>query len=529
MIHTERTRTDVLIIGSGIAGLTTALHLADHCQVTVIAKKSLEEGATLWAQGGIAAVLDPSDSVEAHVADTLKAGAGLNDPEVVRFVAERGREMIEWLIELGVPFSPASSDKEGFPFHLTREGGHTRRRVIHVADHTGRSVETVLLERAKHHPNITLLSRHEAVDLILNPRKEWIQGAYVLHARTQTVKTIQAKAVVLATGGASKVYLYTSNPDTSTGDGIAMAWRSGCRVANMEFIQFHPTCLFHPQDRTFLLSEAIRGEGGILRLPWGERFMHHYDPRGELAPRDIVARAIDSELKKHGIDHVLLDISHRGADFIKQHFPTIHQRLMKLGIDMRTEPIPVVPAAHYTCGGVMADIHGLTDRPNLYAVGEVAHTGLHGANRLASNSLLEGLVFGREAARHLLRRLPELPEPRQAPLWDSSRVQDPQEQVIISHDWDEIRRTMWDYVGIVRSNKRLLSAARRIRMIQREIHEYYQHHTINTDLIELRNLALVAELILTSARRRRESRGLHYNKDYPFTRSQARSTVLCPS
>ena len=528
MLQTERTRTDVLIIGSGIAGLTTALHLADQCHVTVIAKKSLDEGATLWAQGGVAAVVDPSDSVDAHVADTLNAGAGLCDPHVVRFVSEHSREMIEWLVELGVPFTPCSETPCATPFHLTKEGGHSHRRILHVADHTGRSIEHTLLDAAKAHENICLLSRHEAIDLIQHTQTGRIIGAHVLHPRTNTVKTLQAQAVVLATGGASKAYLYTSNPDTSTGDGIAMAWRAGCRVANMEFNQFHPTCLYHPKDRAFLISEAVRGEGGVLRLPNGERFMHRYDERGELAPRDIVARAIDSELKKHGIDHVLLDITHRGADFIKRHFPTIYQRLLKVGIDMTREPIPVVPAAHYTCGGVLTDMEARTDVPGLWAVGEVACTGLHGANRLASNSLLEGLVFGRQCARSILQWLPGLPRLGQAPLWDSSHVDDPQEQVLISHDWDEIRRTMWDYVGIVRSDARLKQASRRIKLIQQEVTDYYCRHTINTDLVELRNLALVAELIVISARRRKESRGLHYNKDHPAPRKVARPTILKP-
>lgn len=528
MLYIERTRTDVLIIGSGIAGLTTALHLADHCHVTVIAKKSLELGATLWAQGGIAAVVDSSDSVDCHVADTLNAGAGLCDPSVVRFVSEHSGEMIDWLVAQGVPFTPCREDPCATPFHLTKEGGHSHRRILHVADHTGRSVVQVLLDQAKAHENICLLTQHEAVDLITHPEAQRIWGAYVLHTRTHTVKTIQAQAVVLATGGASKAYLYTSNPDTSTGDGIAMAWRAGCRVANMEFNQFHPTCLYHPKDRAFLISEAVRGEGGILRLPWGERFMHKYDPRGELAPRDIVARAIDSELKKHGIDHVLLDITHRGETFIKTHFPTIYQRLLKLGIDMTREPIPVVPAAHYTCGGVMTDIEAKTDLPGLWAVGEVAYTGLHGANRLASNSLLEGLVFGREAAKSILNWLPGLPHLGKAPLWDTSRVSEPTEQVLISHDWDEIRRTMWDYVGIVRSDKRLKQAKKRIQMIQREVDDYYCRHTINANLIELRNLALVAELILISARKRKESRGLHYNIDHPEPKKTARPTILKP-
>jgi len=528
MLQTERTRTDVLIIGSGIAGLTTALHLADHCHVVVIAKKSLEESATLWAQGGVAAVVDPSDSVEAHVNDTLSAGAGLCDPAVVRHVSENSRKMIDWLVGLGVPFTPCQESTCTTPFHLTQEGGHSHRRILHVADHTGRSIEHTLLDAAKAHENICLLSRHEAIDLIHHKDSGRIIGAYVFHPRTQTIKTLQAQAVVLATGGASKAYLYTSNPDTSTGDGIAMAWRVGCRIANMEFNQFHPTCLYHPKDRAFLISEAVRGEGGILRLPNGERFMPLYDARGELAPRDIVARAIDSELKKHGLDHVLLDITHRGADFIRQHFPTIYQRLLNVGIDMTQEPIPVVPAAHYTCGGVLTDMEARTDVPGLWAVGEVACTGLHGANRLASNSLLEGLVFGRDCAQSILNWLPGLPRLGKAPLWDSTHVNDPQEQVLISHNWDEIRRTMWDYVGIVRSDTRLKQASRRLKLIQQEVNDYYCHHTLNADLIELRNLALVAELIVISARRRKESRGLHYNKDHPKMRKVARPTLLKP-
>ena len=528
MPHTERTRTDVLIIGSGIAGLTTALHLADHCHVVVIAKKSLELGATLWAQGGIAAVVDPSDSIERHVEDTLAAGAGLCDPAVVRFVSEHSREMIDWLVAQGVPFSSCREQTCTSPFHLTQEGGHSHRRILHVADHTGRSIEETLLEHAKAHENICLLSQHEAIDLISHSETGRIWGAYVLHTRTDTIKTIQAQAVVLATGGASKAYLYTSNPDTSTGDGIAMAWRAGCRITNMEFNQFHPTCLYHPTDRAFLISEAVRGEGGILRLPWGERFMHHYDARGELAPRDIVARAIDSELKKHGIDHVLLDITHRGRDFIQRHFPTIYQRLLKLGIDMAQTPIPVVPAAHYTCGGVMTDLSAKTDIPGLWAVGEVAYTGLHGANRLASNSLLEGVVFAREAAKSILDWLPGLPRLGKAPLWDARHVSKPSEQVLISHDWDEIRRTMWDYAGIVRTDTRLKQAQKRIRLIQQEVNDYFRRYTLNANLIELRNLAQVAELMLISARKRKESRGLHYNIDHPAPRKTARPTILKP-
>ncbi len=525
----ETIQTEVLIIGSGIAGLSLALKLAQHQRVIVLAKSSLSEGSTIYAQGGIAAVLDPFDSVEAHINDTLSAGAHLCDPNAVRFVAEHAREAINELIDIGVPFSPAE-DSADFPFHLTKEGGHSHRRVIHAADHTGHSVLSTLIQRIRQHPNIQLLPNHMTIDLIQNKEQTQCIGAYILDKLSHKIFPIQAHCTVLATGGASKAYLYTSNPDTSTGDGIAMAWRAGCRVGNMEFNQFHPTCLFHPQDRSFLISEAVRGEGGILRLPNGEAFMARYDERADLAPRDIVARAIDQEMKTHGIDCVFLDITHKPKAFIKHHFPTIYARCKKLGIDMSEQPIPVVPAAHYTCGGIVTNLKGETDLRGLYAIGETAYTGLHGANRLASNSLLEGLVFAEAARRRIEAVLAEnkmVPETI-AP-WDTSRVCRAKEKVMISHDWDELRRVMWDYVGIVRTDKRLKRAAQRIRNLQKEVDEFYYQHTLDCDLLELRNLTLVAHLMVTSAQKRKESRGLHYNLDHPKTKSRSKPTILKPA
>ena len=522
--------TQVLIIGSGIAGLSLAIKLAQNYQVTVLAKATLSEGSTVYAQGGIAAVLDPFDSVEAHVQDTLNAGAGLCAPEAVRFVAENASQSINELIALGVPFSPALEGTENYPYHLTQEGGHSHRRIIHAADHTGHSVLSTLIKRVKNHPNIKLLPNHMTVDLITKDDQSRCIGAYVLNKSTRKVFAVQAQFTVLATGGASKAYLYTSNPDTSTGDGIAMAWRAGCRVGNMEFNQFHPTCLFHPKDRSFLISEAVRGEGGILRLPNGEPFMSNYDERGELAPRDIVARAIDQEMKTHGIDCVFLDISHKPKTFIKQHFPTIYARCKKLGIDISKEPIPVVPAAHYTCGGIVTNLKGETDLAGLYAIGETAYTGLHGANRLASNSLLEGVVFA-ESARQSIEATdiaPDLLDKDAVRPWDTSRVSEAKERILVAHDWDELRRVMWDYVGIVRTDKRLKRAAQRIRNLQKEINEFYRSHTLDSDLLELRNLALVASLMVASAQKRKESRGLHYNLDYPKTKSRSKPTILNP-
>ncbi len=514
---------DVLIIGSGLAGQSAALRLAPHCRVALISKRNLEDSASGWAQGGIAAVLDSQDSIEAHIRDTLVAGAWLNDEEATRFVVENGRRVIEWLIDQGVPFT-----KDAAGYHLTREGGHSARRVIHVADATGLAVQDTLTQKVRNNPNITVLEHHIAIDLItgdkLGKTDKRCFGAYVLNNRTGEVITIGAPNTLIATGGAGKVYLYTTNPDTSTGDGIAMAYRAGCRVANMEFIQFHPTCLYHPQAKSFLISEAVRGEGGLLRLADGTRFMPEHDERAELAPRDIVARAIDFEMKKRGLDCVFLDISHKGEEFIRSHFPNIHARCLELGIDITRDPIPVVPAAHYTCGGIVSDLKGRTDLEGLYVAGEASCTGLHGANRLASNSLLECLVFAEAAVSDILgRKAMDIPE---LPLWDESRVTDADEEVVISHNWDELRRFMWDYVGIVRTTKRLKRAKHRIRLLMREIDEFYANFRVSHDLIELRNLVFTADLIVRCAMQRKESRGLHFSRDYPETSSKAKSTVV---
>jgi L-aspartate oxidase len=518
---------DVLILGSGLAGQSLALRLADSRRVALVTKKSLTDSASAWAQGGIAAVLDPADSVEAHVSDTFKAGAGLCDPTATRYVVEHGREAIEWLIARGVPFT---HDNSPLGFHLTREGGHGQRRIIHAADATGSAVQATLTEQVRKHPNITVLERHIAIDLITAsklglPRNRCL-GAYVLDVASDRVLTLGASHTAMATGGAGKVYLYTTNPDTATGDGVAMAWRAGCRVANMEFIQFHPTCLYHPHAKSFLISEALRGEGGLLRLPDGTRFMPTHDERAELAPRDIVARAIDFEMKRHGLDCVFLDMTHKTPDFLAEHFPTILARCRELGIDITREPIPVVPAAHYTCGGVVTDLAARTDLSGLYALGETAFTGLHGANRLASNSLLECVVFSASAAQDILAAAME-PLPHLPP-WDESRVRDADEEIVISHNWAELRRFMWDYVGIVRTNKRLERALHRLRLLQREIDEYYANYRVGNDLIELRNLVLTAHLIVKSAQRRHESRGLHFSRDYPETLPRALETVLHP-
>jgi L-aspartate oxidase len=521
---------DVLIIGSGAAGLSMALHLPPTLGVAILAKNRLEEGSTLYAQGGISAVTDPQDSFESHIADTLDAGAGLNNPAAVRFTIEHAPQAIQWLVDLGVPFTRTEPDA----FHLTREGGHSTRRVLHAADATGRAMETTLVAQTRRRSNITLFEHHIAIDLItgakLGHARNRCLGAYVLDIRAGQVRSFAARNVVLATGGASKAYLYTSNPDTSSGDGIAMAWRAGCRVANLEFNQFHPTCLFHPQAKSFLVTEAVRGEGGILKLPDGEPFMERFDPRGNLAPRDIVARAIDHEMKRLGAEYVLLDISHKPAPFIKQHFPNVYARCRELGYDMTLEPIPVVPAAHYTCGGVITDLHGQTDLPGLYAIGETACTGLHGANRMASNSLLECLVFGQAAAQRIAATLVATPQPVALPEWDESRVRDSDEEVVVSHNWDELRRCMWNYVGIVRTNKRLQRAWRRVDLLQQEIQEYYSNFTISADLVELRNLAQVAALIIRSAQQRKESRGLHYTLDYPVADNSRppADTILTP-
>ena len=514
---------DILVIGSGLAGQSAALRLAEHCKVGLISKRSLEDSASSWAQGGIAAVLDIQDSVEAHIQDTLTAGAFLNDIPATSFVVENGRHAIDWLIEQGVPFS-----RENGAYHLTREGGHSARRVIHVADATGLAVQDVLTAKVRQHPNITILEQHIAIDLITGTKlgcaDNRCYGAYVLNNESGEVITIGSRNTLIATGGAGKVYLYTTNPDTSTGDGIAMAWRAGCTVSNMEFIQFHPTCLYHPQAKSFLISEAVRGEGGILRLPDGTRFMPDHDPRAELAPRDVVARAIDFEMKKRGLDCVYLDISHRPAEFLHEHFPNILARCLELGIDITQQPIPVVPAAHYTCGGVVTDLRARTNLAGLYVAGEAACTGLHGANRLASNSLLECIVFAEAAANDILAQtpvvIPALPE------WDESRVTDPDEEVVIAHNWDELRRFMWDYVGIVRTTKRLQRAQHRIRLLAREINDFYANFRISHDLIELRNLVVTADLIVRCALQRKESRGLHFSRDYPAMLKTAKRSVI---
>jgi L-aspartate oxidase len=517
----------VVIVGAGLAGLTTALHLAEQRPVVVLAKRGLDEGATAWAQGGIVGVLGSDDSIESHVRDTQDAGAGLVDENTARFIAEHSAEAVEWLVQRGVPFS---ADPDGpLGLHLTREGGHAVRRIAHAADATGRAIHEALLEQARRHPNITLRERWMAVDLVTSRHlrrneQPHCYGVYALDIDRRRVETLPASAVVLATGGAGKVYRYTTNPDTATGDGIAMAWRAGCRVANMEFIQFHPTCLYHPQERSFLITEALRGEGGLLKLPDGRRFMPAHDGRAELAPRDIVARAIDFEMKKHGVDYVHLDATHLGEAFLKDHFPTIYARCFQLGLDIAKQPIPVVPAAHYTCGGVVTDLLGRTDLPNLYAVGESSYTGLHGANRLASNSLLECVVLGRTCAGEIARG--EGARGAELPPWDESKVEDADEQVVISHNWDELRLVMWNYVGIVRTTRRLERALHRIKLLQNEIDDYYANFRVTRDLLELRNLVDCAKLIVRSALRRHESRGLHYSRDFPATLPVSFPTVL---
>jgi L-aspartate oxidase len=536
---------DVAIVGSGLAGLSVALHLAQTRKVAIVSKRALLDGASNWAQGGIAAVLDSGDSHDQHIADTLVAGAGLCDEAATRYIVEHGREAIEWLIEQGVPFTRDETAELGF--HLTREGGHSQRRIIHAADATGHAVQVTLEQKVRAHPNITLFEHHCAIDVItadkLTPTgvhggtpalvgQPRCHGLYVQDETNGKVLTFEAEHTVLATGGAGKVYLYTTNPDTATGDGIAMAWRAGCRVSNMEFIQFHPTCLYHPYAKSFLISEAVRGEGGLLKLPpeagvaGGTRFMPAHDERGELAPRDVVARAIDFEMKKRGLDYVHLDITHQPPEFIKEHFPTIYARCLELGIDITTQPIPVVPAVHFTCGGVVTDMAGRTDIPGLYAVGETAYTGLHGANRLASNSLLECLVVGRACAQQIAAA-PPLESPLLPP-WDESRVTNADEEVVIAHNWDELRRFMWNYVGIVRTTKRLERAQHRIKLLKEEIDEYYRNFRVSNDLLELRNLVEVAGLIVQSALSRHESRGLHYSRDYPDTLPKALPSVLTP-
>ncbi|EFI3746947.1 L-aspartate oxidase [Escherichia coli] len=524
---------DVLIIGSGAAGLSLALRLADQHQVIVLSKGPVTEGSTFYAQGGIAAVFDETDSIDSHVEDTLIAGAGICDRHAVEFVASNARSCVQWLIDQGVLFDTHVQPNGEESYHLTREGGHSHRRILHAADATGREVQSTLVSKAQNHPNIRVLERSNAVDLIVSdkiglPGTRRVVGAWVWNRNKETVETCHAKAVVLATGGASKVYQYTTNPDISSGDGIAMAWRAGCRVANLEFNQFHPTALYHPQARNFLLTEALRGEGAYLKRPDGTRFMPDFDERGELAPRDIVARAIDHEMKRLGADCMFLDISHKPADFIRQHFPMIYEKLLGLGIDLTQEPVPIVPAAHYTCGGVMVDDHGRTDVEGLYAIGEVSYTGLHGANRMASNSLLECLVYGWSAAEDITRRMPDAHGVSTLPPWDESRVENPDERVVIQHNWHELRLFMWDYVGIVRTTKRLERALRWITMLQQEIDEYYAHFRVSNNLLELRNLVQVAELIVRCAMMRKESRGLHFTLDYPELLTHSGPSILSP-
>jgi L-aspartate oxidase len=521
---------DVLVVGSGAAGLTTALNLAEDRKVAVIAKGALGEGATGWAQGGIAAVLEEGDSFESHINDTMIAGAGLNDREVVEHVVEGAPRAIERLVELGVPFA-----SEGGALHLTREGGHSHRRIVHVADATGAAVQQALEKAALKHPNITLIPDMVAVDLITGRHATnfstsgAVHGLYAYNRRSKRVEALTARATVLATGGAGRTYLFSTAPRGATGDGIAMAWRAGCRISNMEFMQFHPTCLYNLQVKNFLITEAVRGEGGHLKIPGtGERFMPRFDERAELAPRDVVARAIDHEIKRLGLDYVHLDISHRDPNFVRAHFPNIYEKLIGLGIDITKEPIPVVPAQHYTCGGVVVDLQGRTDAPGLYAAGEVTESGLHGANRLASNSLLECLVFGEAAAQHILGNWETLADVPKVRAWDESRVTDSDEEVVINQIWGEIRRFMWNFVGIVRTTKRLERAKRRVDMLRQEVTDYYSHFRVTPDLIELRNLVEVADLIIRSALSRHESRGLHYTLDFPQTDAQAKDTVLVP-
>ncbi len=530
---------DVLIVGSGAAGLSLALRIDPKLQVAVLSKGALDAGSTAWAQGGISAVIDEEDSIDQHMADTMNAGAGLCDENAVCHTVVHGKEMVTWLTGLGIEFTRERGPDGKSYLHLTREGGHTQRRIVHAADATGWALQSTLIRNASKKEHIRVFEHHITIDLITTHKlfhgleqgtANQCLGAYVLDTENQRVETFRAKYIVLATGGASKVYLYTSNPDGASGDGVAMAWRAGCRIANMEFMQFHPTCLYHPSAKSYLITESIRGEGGKLLLPDGSEFMHEFDPRGVLAPRDIVARAIDHKMKQLGLDCVYLDISHKPKKFIELHFPNVFARCLKSGYDMSKEPVPVVPAAHYTCGGIMTDLHGRTDVGHLYAIGETTHTGLHGANRIASNSLLECLVFANSTSKDInTGRHPEL-SGIDIPPWDESRVAEPDEEIVVAHNWDELRRFMWDYVGIVRTTKRLQRAKHRVDLLISEIDEYYSNFRVSSDLIELRNITLVADIIIRSALSRKESRGLHYTLDYPGTDPELEytATILNP-
>ena len=521
---------DVIIVGSGGAGLSLALSLPDHFNIAVLAKSTLTEASTFYAQGGVAAVLDETDSIEQHIDDTMVAGADLCEMQAVAQTVKGGKPTVDFLLKHGVQFTLDEQEQ----LHLTREGGHSQRRIIHAADATGRAISTTLVQRAEEKSNIHIFENYIAIDVItsqklgLDEQHNRALGLYALDEKTEKVHTFLAPSTALACGGAMKAYLYTSNPDIATGDGIAMAYRAGCRVANMEFNQFHPTCLYHPQARSFLITEAMRGEGAYLRLPDGERFMLRFDERAELAPRDIVARAIDYEIKRLGIRHVWLDITHKPTEFITEHFPTLYARLLELGIDITQEMIPVVPAAHYTCGGVVVDEHSQTDIAGLYAIGETSYTGLHGANRMASNSLLECFVYGMSAAEHIENQFNPSHSTLDVPAWDDSQVMNPDEEVVILQNWDELRQTMWNYVGIVRSTKRLERALHRIEMLKKEITEYYHDYHVSKNLIELRNLVLVSEMIVRCAMQRKESRGLHFTLDYPELSSELRKTILTP-
>lgn len=521
---------DVIIVGSGGAGLSLALSLPEHFNIAVLAKSTLTDASTYFAQGGVAAVLDETDSIQQHIDDTMIAGAQLCELDAVKQTVEGGRPSIDFLLNHGVQFTLDEDEQ----LHLTREGGHSQRRIIHAADATGKAISTTLVQRAQEKQNIHIFENFIAIDLITTHKlgdktaANRAVGLYALDEVNEKVHTFLAPFTALACGGAMKAYLYTSNPDIATGDGIAMAYRAGCRVANMEFNQFHPTCLYHPQARSFLITEAMRGEGAYLRLPNGERFMLRFDERAELAPRDIVARAIDFEIKRLGIRHVWLDITHKPAEFVKEHFPTLYARLLELGIDITTDMIPVVPAAHYTCGGVVVDENSQTDLAGLYAIGETSYTGLHGANRMASNSLLECFVYGMSAAKDIQAKYNANFAVPDVPGWDATQVSNPDEDVVILQNWDELRQTMWNYVGIVRTTKRLQRALHRIEVLKKEITEYYQDYHVSKNLIELRNLVMVSEMIVRCAMQRKESRGLHYTLDYPELSPELRKTVLTP-